>query len=199
MRDLSNRIFVTNHQIIIPQTNDPTPTSYLSEPPSGTLLLAQQVPPNGGDTLFANQVAAFAALSPGLQQTLSTLTALHTSAKADASKTREDRMKDSAHKSETLTSRHPVVRTHPETGRRSLYVNVAHTERFEGWSAEESRPLLEYLHAHQTRPEFTCRFRWEAGSVALWDNRACLHNPVNDYQGFRRSMLRITLAGDRPR
>lgn len=172
---------------------------YLQEPPMGTILLARELPPYGGDTLFANQVAAYDALSRGLQQTLQTLTAVNTSAKADASKTREDRIKDSGHKSETLISHHPAVRTHPETGRKSLYVNVAHTERFDGWTPEESAPLLQFLHEHQVRPEFTCRFRWEPGSIAFWDNRAALHNPINDYHGFKRSMHRITLAGDKPR
>ncbi len=94
---------------------------------------------------------------------------------------------------------HPVARTHPETGRVALYVNVAHTTRFRDMTEDESAPLLRWLHEHQIRPEFTCRFRWAVGSLAFWDNRCALHNPVNDYHGFRRSMHRITLAGDRPR
>jgi taurine dioxygenase len=94
---------------------------------------------------------------------------------------------------------HPVVRTHPETGRKSLYVNVAHTGRFKDMTEEESEPLLSYLFQHQVRPEFTCRFQWEVGSLAFWDNRCTLHNPVNDYHGYRRVMHRITLAGDQPR
>lgn len=149
-------------------------TTYLPSPPMGTLLLGQEIPPYGGDTLFANQAAAYEALSPGLKKTLDTLTAVNTSAKAAASKTREDRIKDSSpdSKSDDLVSYHPVVRTHPETGEKVLYVNVAHTEKFEGWTADESAPLLEFLHRHQVRPEFTCRFAWEVGSIAFWDNRA---------------------------
>ncbi|KAK3054248.1 hypothetical protein LTR09_004516 [Extremus antarcticus] len=174
-------------------------TLYLDEPPMGTILLAKEIPPHGGDTLFANQVAAYDALSDGLKATLSTLTGVNTSAKADASKTREDRIKDSGHKTEDLVSYHPAVRTHPETGRKSLYVNTAHTERFDGWTKEESAPLLQFLFEHQVKPEFTCRFRWEPGSIAFWDNRAALHNPINDYHGHKRSMHRITLAGDKPR
>ena len=174
-------------------------TLYLEQPPMGTILLARELPPYGGDTLFANQVAAYDALSDGLKATLSSLRAVNTSAKADTSKTREDRIKDSGHKSESLVSYHPAVRTHPETGIKSLYVNVAHTERFDGWTPEESQPLLEFLWKHQVKPEFTCRFRWEPGSIAFWDNRACQHNPINDYHGFKRSMHRITLAGDTPR
>ena len=176
-------------------------TSYLDEPPMGSILLARDLPPYGGDTLFANQYMAFEALSDGLKAVLRGLKGVNTSAKADVSKTREDRVKDSG--SETAkrdyAAEHPVVRTHPETGREALYVNVAHTARFAGWTEEESAPLLSYLFAHQVKPEFTCRFRWEAGSIAFWDNRAAQHNPVNDYHGFRRLMHRITLAGDRPR
>lgn len=144
-------------------------TLYLDEPPMGTILLAKELPPFGGDTLFANQVAAYNALSDGLKATLSNLVAVHTSAKADASKTREDRIKDSGHKTEDLVSYHPAVRTHPETQVPSLYVNVAHTERFDGWTPEESAPLLKFLFEHQVKPEFTCRFRWEPGSIAFWD------------------------------
>ncbi|KAK3114444.1 hypothetical protein LTR53_007256 [Teratosphaeriaceae sp. CCFEE 6253] len=173
-------------------------TTYLPEPPKGTMLLAREVPPFGGDTLFADQAAAWDALSDGLKATLSTLRGVSSSAKADASKTREDRVKDSGTKSADLEACHPVMRTHPETGRKNLYVNVAHTLRFEGWTEEESRPLLKYLFEHQVRPEFTCRFRWGPGSISFWDNRTVLHNPVNDYHGFRRSMHRITLAGDEP-
>ncbi len=92
-----------------------------------------------------------------------------------------------------------MVRTHPETGRKALYVNIAHTLRFVGMTDEESAPLLAYLFQHQVRPEFTCRFRWAPGSVAFWDNRCTLHNPVNDYHGHRRVMHRVTLAGDTPR
>ena len=92
-----------------------------------------------------------------------------------------------------------MVRTHPETGRRALYVNVAHTARFAGWTEAESTPLLDYLFRHQVSPEFTCRFSWQPSSIAIWDNRCVQHNPVNDYHGHRRVMHRITLAGDRPR
>ena len=98
-----------------------------------------------------------------------------------------------------INAEHPAVRTHPETGRRALYVNVAHTSHFKGMTEEESAPILQYLFAHQVKPEFTCRFAWRPGSLAFWDNRAAQHNPVNDYQGYRRIMRRITLAGDTPR
>ena len=174
-------------------------TSYLEEPPMGSLLLARELPPYGGDTLFANQYLAFEALSEGLQRTLLGLRGVNTSAKADVTRTREDRVKGDGAAPRDYAAEHPAVRTHPETGRRALYVNVAHTARFAGWTEEESAPLLHHLFAHQVKPEFTCRFRWEPGSIAFWDNRAAQHNPVNDYHGFRRSMHRITLAGDRPK
>lgn len=175
-------------------------TVYLERPPMGTLLVAREVPPYGGDTLFANMYAAYEALSPGMQRLLDGLTAVHSSALADVSKTREDRIKDSGQDAgRDYESVHPVVRTHPETGRKALYVNVAHTARFSDMTEEESRPLLQYLFAHAVRPEFTCRFRWRPGSLAMWDNRCAMHNPVNDYHGHLRRMHRVTLAGDVPR
>lgn len=178
-----------------------TDTAYLDKPPMATMLVAREVPPYGGDTLFANMYLAYETLSEGMKRMLDGMTAINKSAKADVTRTREDRIRDSG-KTEArkeYVSEHPVVRTHPETGRKALYVNVGHTAHFKDMSEEESAPLLNYLFQHQTRPEFTCRFSWRPGSVALWDNRCVLHNPVNDYHGFRRVMHRITLAGDSPR
>lgn len=174
-------------------------TTYLDEPPMGTMLVAREVPSFGGDTLFANQYLAYETLSDGLKKTLDGLKGISSSAKADVSKTREDRIRSNpGAKVQDYQAAHPVVRTHPETGRKALFVNVAHTARSEGWTEAESAGLLSFLHAHQTRPEFTCRFRWEPGSLAFWDNRCTLHNPINDYHGHRRIMHRITLKGDRP-
>lgn len=176
-------------------------TTYLQQPPMGSMLLAREVPPFGGDTLFASQYAAYEALSEGMRRLLDPLVAVNSSAKADVSKTREDRIASDgrADAKKDYVSEHPVVRTHPETGRKALYVNVAHTLRFAGMTEEESAPLLHFLFQHQVRPEFTCRFAWQPGSLAFWDNRCVQHNPVNDYHGFRRLMHRITLAGDTPR
>lgn len=175
-------------------------TTYLPEPPTATLLVAREVPPVGGDTLFANQYLAYETLSEGLKRTLDGLIGVSSSAKADVSKTREDRVKTSGtdEVGQEFIAEHPVVRTHPETGRKALYVNIAHTVRFKGWTEAESRPLLDFLFQHQVRPEFTCRFTWQVGSLAMWDNRCTQHNPINDYHGYRRIMHRITLAGDRP-
>lgn len=175
-------------------------TAYLDVPPMASMLVAREIPPYGGDTLFANMYLAYEALSDGLKAMLEGLVAINSSAKADASRTREDRMKDSAREvKKDYVAAHPVVRRHPETGRRALYVNVAHTVRFDGMTEEESAPLLDYLFRHQTRPEFTCRFRWRPGSIAFWDNRCAQHNAINDYAGRRRLLHRITLAGDIPK
>jgi len=178
-----------------------TDTAYLERPPMATMLIARETPARGGDTLFANMYLAYETLSDGMRRMLDGLTAINSSAKADTTKTREDRVRDSgkADAKQEYSAEHPVVRTHPETGRKALYVNGGHTLCFADMSAEESAPLLNYLLWHMVRPEFTCRFRWEPGSIALWDNRCTQHNPVNDYHGHRRVMHRVTLAGDVPR
>jgi taurine dioxygenase len=175
-------------------------TAYLDAPPMASMLLAREVPPAGGDTLFANMYLAYEALSEGMKRLLGDLRAVNSSSKADASRTREDRIADRGRAdARTLyEAAHPVVRVHPETGRKALYVNVAHTLRFEGMTEEESAPILASLYRHQVRSEFTCRFRWRPGSLAFWDNRCAQHNAVNDYAGHRRVMHRITLAGDVP-
>ena len=178
-----------------------TDTAYLDAPPMGTMLVAREVPPYGGDTMFANMYLAYETLSAGMKRMLEGMIAVNHSAKADVTRTREDRLRDGA-KAEAkkeYISEHPVVRTHPETGRKALYVNVGHTVRFKDMSEEESAPILNYLFQHQIRPEFTCRFNWRVGSLAFWDNRCVLHNPINDYHDFRRVMHRVTLAGDKPR
>lgn len=174
-------------------------TTYLTRPPMATLLIAREVPPVGGDTLFANMYRAYETLSEGFKHLLGGLTALSTSGKAEVSHTREDRIREQGRADvEEMQAEHPVVRTHPETGRKSLYVNCAHTLRFNGMTEEESAPLLNYLYEQQIRAENICRYRWRPGSIALWDNRCTLHYPVNDYHGHLRLMHRITLEGDRP-
>ncbi len=173
-------------------------TAYLERPPMASMLYAIEVPPYGGDTLFANQYLAYETLSDAYRKLLDGLIGVNSSLKADASRTREDRLRAAGLESKVLVGEHPVVRTHPETGRKALFVNIGHTTHFKGLSEDESRPLLEYLFQHQVRPEFTCRFRWQPGSLAFWDNRCAQHNPVNDYHGFRRILHRVTLAGERP-
>jgi taurine dioxygenase len=173
-------------------------TAYLERPPMASMLYAVETPPYGGDTLFANQYLAYESLSAGLKKTLGALVGVNTSTKANATRTREDRLRDAGAELKALLARHPVVRTHPETKRKALYVNVGHTAQFDGWTEEESRSLLDFLFEHQIKPEFTCRCRWEPGTLAFWDNRCAQHNPVNDYQGFKRVMHRVTLAGETP-
>jgi taurine dioxygenase len=176
-------------------------TAYLERPPMATMLIARETPPRGGDTLFANMYQAYDTLSDGMRRMLDGLVIVNSSAKADVTKTREDRVRDSANTDakKEFVAEHPVVRTHPETGRKALYANGGHALRFRDMTVEESAPLLNYLFAHATRPEFTCRFRWAPGSIALWDNRCTQHNPVNDYHGYRRVMHRVTLQGEVPR
>ena len=171
-------------------------TTYLPNPPMATMLLAREIPPCGGDTLFANQYLAYETLSATLRGVVDELVAVNTSSLADVSKTREDRIASDGRveAKKEYVSEHPAVLVHPETGRRALYVNIAHTARFCGMTEAESKPILDYLFQHQVRPEFTCRFVWQVGSIAFWDNRCTQHNPVNDYHGYKRVMHRITLA-----
>jgi taurine dioxygenase len=175
-------------------------TTYQEVPPMGTILYGIEIPPYGGDTEFANQYLAYETLSAPLRGFLDGLKAVNVSGKGATQKTRDEMMKQapSGLKGDELSARHPVVRTHPETGRRALYVNGAHTLHFDGMTEEESAPILEFLFRHQVKAEFTCRFRWAKGSVAFWDNRCTQHNPINDYHGFRRLMHRVTLAGPVP-
>jgi len=173
-----------------------TDHSYDHIPALGSILLAREVPERGGDTMFAAMWQAYEALSDGLK--LEGLRAAHSSRHVfgvEARKTRN--MGDRLVNAELATQDavHPVVIRHPENGRKILYVNRTFTTHFEGWTAEESKPLLEYLYAHGSRPEFQTRFQWEKGSIAIWDNRSTWHLALNDYHGERRLMHRITLEG----
>ncbi len=178
-----------------------TDTAYLDVPPMASLLIARELPPVGwGDTLWSNMYLAYETLSDGMKRTLDGMTAVNSSTKGEAAATREDRRKTAAKNDvgEAPEAVHPVVRTHPVTGRKALYVNYGHTTRFSGMTEAESAPVLEYLFAHQIRPEFTCRFSWRPSDIAFWDNRATQHLPLNDYHGYKRLLHRITLAGDKP-
>jgi taurine dioxygenase len=176
-----------------------TDHSYDRVPALGSMLYAREVPPTGGDTLFAGMYAAYEALSDGLKKTLEGLRACHSSRHvfgAEAMARRGDlngRVGNAG--LATQDAVHPVVIRHPLTGRKALYVNPGFTLRFEGWTAEESRGLLAHLYQHAVRPEFTCRFHWREGSLALWDNRSTWHFAVNDYQGERRLLHRVTSDG----
>lgn len=175
--------------------------SFLEAPALGSILYAVEVPPYGGDTLFASQTRAYDALSDGMKRMLEGLTAVHSasreySAQGASAQSRTSMQAKTADDAPEYA--HPVVRTHPETGRKGLYVNPAFTLRFSGMTRRESRPLLDFLFEHSRDERFTCRFRWQAGSVAFWDNRCCWHYALNDYPGHRRHMRRATVNGDRP-
>lgn len=175
-----------------------TDHSYDQIPALGSILLALEVPPRGGDTLFCNMGLAYDALSAGLKRTLEGLRAVHSSrhvfgASTEHSKTVTGRIGNP--ELATQDAVHPVVIRHPDTSRKILYVNMAFTTHFEGWTKQESQPLLDYLYQHASRPEFHTRFQWKDGSIAFWDNRATWHYALNDYHGERRLMHRITLEG----
>jgi taurine dioxygenase len=171
--------------------------SFLEHPSIGSILHAVEVPEVGGDTLFSSQAAAFEALSPALQRTLEGLRAVHSAAREYSSRghSAQQRQSMSVVEAEGAVGEfvHPVVLVHPESGRKALYVNPAFTVRFEGWRERESKPLLDYLFQHCRYEAFTCRFHWETGSVAFWDNRSVWHFALNDYPGQRRHMRRVTV------
>ena len=175
-----------------------TDHSYDDAPALGSMIYAIEIPPVGGDTLFANMSLAFETLSDGMKAMLSKLEAVHSSRHVfgPGYKSNPD-LRDRFRNAELAVQDavHPVVIRHPETGRRVLYVNPIFTVRFDGWTEEESRPLLDYLYAHAAKPELTCRVRWEKGSLGLWDNRATWHMALNDYHGHRRLMHRVTIEG----
>ena len=179
-----------------------TDTSYLPEPPKATLLYAVETPAAGGDTLFANLYLAYDTLSGGMAKMLEGLRAVNKSAlhgvALRGAHLSTGSMEAKKSSSETLSAEHPAIRTHPQTGRKALYVNPAHTAQFSGMTRDESLPILTFLYDHAIQPEFTCRFRWQPGSLAIWDNRCTLHCAINDYDGHRRVMQRITLQGDKP-
>ncbi len=178
--------------------------TFLEQPPGGAVLYARELPPVGGDTMFANMVLAYETLSHGMRRMLEGLSARHASGepKLYASEFRGMRERGGT---DAIEQVHPVVRTHPVTGRKAIFVNPVFTRCFETMTMEESAPVLRYLHEHATRPEFTFRFRWSPGTLLIWDNRVVLHNALNDDfgaarngTGFRRVLHRATLAGERP-
>ncbi len=175
-----------------------TDHSYDQVPAMGSILYALEIPPVGGDTLFASTCAAFDSLSEGLKETLMGMRAVHSSRHAFGANSKRPTEFDDRFGNQELATQdaiHPVVITHPLSGRKSLYVNPGFTLRFDGWTDEESEPLLQFLYQHIGRPEHAYRFQWQKGSMAFWDNRATWHWAVNDYHGHTRTLHRITLEG----
>jgi taurine dioxygenase len=183
-----------------------TDNSFFEKPSAITILYAEKVPPAGGDTIFASMERAWETLSEPMRALLTPLRAVHSAARAYDPRTTgtakyEGKTAISYTMSERVwdTAEHPVCRTHPETGRKSLYVNPMFTERIVGLHPNESQALLEMLHAHATRPDFTCRVSWEPGQVTIWDNRKVQHYAIDDYPAHERILYRVTLEGTRPR
>ncbi|MBL0420691.1 TauD/TfdA family dioxygenase [Ramlibacter sp. AW1] len=178
-------------------------SSFLPAPPLGVAMRGVDVPPYGGDTAFVNMCLVFESLSPALQQMLSGLRAVHSATRlfGTASLQKETRPNMREHTSVAVGDKeqlHPVVRTHPRTGRKALFVNRVYVQRFEGWTAEESAPLLQYLYSLLDRPEFGCRVSWHRHMMLLWDNRFLQHRAIFDYQGHRRELVRTTIQGEVP-
>lgn len=173
-----------------------TDVSCDERPPMATMLWMRTLPPTGGDTLFASMYAAYDTLSDRMKEMLEGLTAHHESSHVYGGRyaTKEAESRDGQYPA----SIHPVVRRHPVTGRKALYVNRAFTTRICELSPYESKAILNFLYAHQEQPQFQCRFRWEPNSVALWDNRCAQHIAIWDYYPQVRSGLRVSIVGERP-
>lgn len=191
-----------------------TDSAFLARPPAISMLYGVEIPPFGGDTIWANAALAYATLSPTMQMVLAPLK-VHMSmqqvlSSAQAHQTADDTpigrvaaTRDMAQLPDEIVrkvrgSHHPLVRTHPVTGEKSLYCDEVYASGIEGMTPAEAAPLLAFLVGHITQPAFTCRLRWDAGVLALWDNRICVHQAFNDYDGFRRELYRTTIAGETP-
>ncbi len=174
--------------------------TFRAHPPMGTVLKSEIIPPKGGDTLWSSMTAAYNGLSPPMQAFLGQLTAVHDFAhgfkESLAAPGGRERLADAVAANPPV--RHPVIRVHPETRKKVIFVNSLFTTHIEGLAAAESDALLAFLFRHVTVPEFTCRFQWRVNSIAIWDNRSTQHKPVNDYFPAHRRLHRITIDGDRP-
>jgi len=179
-----------------------TDVTFIQTPPLGAILSARLLPPSGGDTLWASGIAAYEALSPRLRALLDGLTAEHDMLRSFPAhrfaRTPEERVRWEAARQANPPVTHPVVRTHPASGRRGIFVNEGFTTRIHELGARESDAILRLLFEHLAKPEFTVRWRWKVGDLAFWDNRLTLHYATADYLPHRRVMHRATILGDRP-
>jgi taurine dioxygenase len=179
-----------------------TDVTFTETPPMGSILIARVLPETGGDTLWSSSIAAYDALSPPMQRFLQGLTATHDitqSFPAERFGTSEEarsRLEKARLKNPPVS--HPVIRTHPVSGRKALFVQEGFTSHINELKPAESRALLALLYAHSVKPEFTVRWKWRVGDVAFWDNRVTLHYATDDYRPARRVMNRATIIGDRP-
>lgn len=175
-----------------------TDTPYLEKPPKATILYAVEIPKSGGDTMFADMYKAYEELTDEIKERLDGVKGIYTAAQVPY----QNLMSDLLYKPNPQVSekrhRHPLIRTHPETGKKALFVSRCHVESIENWSEAESTPLLDSLAAHAVQPRFTMRFQWQVNTLLMWDNRCVQHYALNDYPGERREMRRIILKGDRP-
>ena len=180
-----------------------TDSPFLPEPPGVTILRSVEVPPYGGDTVWANTALAYRTLSPAMQEMLRPLK-VRMSARNNAwtQKMADGKelnfASDAAREAAFEGNAHPLVRRHPVTGELSLYVDEVYAVAIEGMTGAESHALIDFLCRHVTQHHYTFRLKWEVGMVAMWDNRSALHLAANDYDGFRREMYRTTMAGERP-
>lgn len=218
--ELEDYPFITplpEHDKVIPIIKEPTTrmnfgggwhtdTSYMPTPPSITMLQAIEVPERGGDTLFADMALAFESLSPGMRSLLEDLKGVftadivHGKSGAYSKQAGADHPMDYGDSNNVATREveHPIIRTHPETGRKSIYAGLGHCARIRGMTKEESKVILEFINQFATRPEFVTRLQWQSDSLAMWDNRRLFHYALNDYAGQRRHMHRVTIQGDAP-
>ena len=179
--------------------------SYLEEPPVYSILQAHELPAVGGDTLFADMIAAYEGLSPGMRRLIEPLEVMHsghiygTELAVDGNRERMRGIRiNTGHPEADVEQAHPLVRLHPPTGRGALFANPTYTTRLANTTQSESRPLLEFLYEHFAQPAFTLRQRWREGDLLMWDNRAVTHLAINDYDGYRRLLHRTTVAAERP-
>ncbi|MFQ6550688.1 TauD/TfdA dioxygenase family protein [Aestuariibius sp. 2305UL40-4] len=177
--------------------------TYMETSPLATILVAKEIPDKGGDTLFANMYTAYATLSDGMKEILEGMVSVHGSGSTYGS---AGRMNQHVHSTKVIVTdekeriaEHPVVRTHPETGLKSLFVNRDHTYNIMGLQDDESKAILDFLYEHSAKPEFTYRHSWTKNSVVMWDNRCTQHNALNDYSGQKRAVHRIVVRGDKPK